>query len=789
MKRTTLFFMLYAFIFAANAQVLYDETFDYQVGERLNGQGGWTEIYSSTPHLSGEGRIITSPALSYSDATGPYALSSMGNAMLMYDIQGSTENNYAFKPFTETPLESGVVYLTSMVYVNANLGPTHTEICGLSDGSSPGPKVMIKKLSPSSTFAFGTTRAAASTAAYKYGQNIFDVLTTYLVVLKYDFATQTSSIFVNPELGSTTEPATPEIFDNSSDTKRSKLNNMWFRNQKNRCNHTVGGLRVSTSWAAAVALPAVALDYPVVGVASNITNNSFTANWTPVANAVGYEVAVYSQTTPVKMVIVSGQSIASVAIKDLKSNTKYNYTVIAKGDGLAYASSGASALSAEITTLGLSVPVVADATGIGNEGFTANWLPVANASGYDVMLYQGSSVINTVTVSAENLNYIFTALRSGTTYKYSVIAKGDGISHLHSTPSDFISVTTNTQAVNAVNTDFGDGSWGPAIPAPASNLPLTGAFPTAFVNGFELIKSVLYGVTSTGPNGQTYVNGIRIDRGGAVNLPVINALEELEIHILGGDQKNVHVKEYNEATFEWELVGPGNGSGIGIYKLAGTRTNIFVIKMTRVTPVKLKIENGDTGSMTLNKVISRQTASTAVELSVPTGIGEATNIIPGGFTASWSPVANAVGYIVAVLNDGAYLNKNFFVEGGTTSSYNVAGLGDTPFCSYQVAAVGDGVNYSNSLLSEASAVFAVVADPSNLHEVNKNAANVWVSGKNILASETGSFQVYNLQGSLLLTAKNTDNINSNLNGGLYLIRFTNTAGKTSIHKVIIREGR
>lgn len=786
MKKITLFLALCAFAFAANAQVLYDETFNYaNVPGPLNGQGGWVETGGA--HANGEGRTIVSPPLSYSDGAGSWALSSMGNSFYMYDVLGATADNYVYKPFVATPINSGIVYVSFLFQVNASLASTNTEIFGLADGTGAGPKVMIQKATPSSTFKIGTTRGQASTSAYKYGTTVCNTLTTYFLVLKYDFSNSTSSVFINPPLASVAEPATAEIFDNTSTTIRTQLNNMWNRNQNNKANFNVSGVRVSTSWSAAVGLPATPLAFPTNVTADGITNSDFTAKWSPVANASGYDIAVYEGTTQVKAIYVAGQATSSTIITGLKSNTAYTVTVVAKGDGITFASSGAS-LPASFSTVGLSAPVVGDATAISDNGFTANWTAVSNAVSYDVNLYFGTQLVSTTNVNGQaSASLVIPALKAGTTYKYTVTAKGDGVTNLSSTASLPALATTTFPAVNAINTDFGDGTWGTIIPTPATNMPANGMYPSGSINGFTLMSAALYGLAVTGPKAEEHSNLIKMDKssfGAAVITPTLNSVARLELHITGGDLKTFNVKQWNAGTSTWDLVGPGNGSGTGVYTISGILENIFNIDLNIATPTQLKIENASTSSINISKIISYATMPTTVDLPAPTGIGAATNLVAGGFTASWSPVANATGYLVTVLNHGTYLHKTFAVTGQATSSYNVIGLDSASVCTYQVAAVGDGISYSNSLLSAPSASFAITA---GLMAVNNPTVSNLIrsNGKNIYTPEVGEIEVYNLQGLKVSTAENVNILHTNLNTGLYIVKFTNQSGKVFTNKVLI----
>ena len=93
------------------------------------------------------------------------------------------------------------------------------------------------------------------------------------------------------------------------------------------------------------------LTTPAVGAASSVTTTGFTANWTAVANALGYYVRVFNGATVVSTTYTAGQASTSLAISGLIVNTTYNYKVIAIGNVTSYASSDASDLSNSFTTL------------------------------------------------------------------------------------------------------------------------------------------------------------------------------------------------------------------------------------------------------------------------------------------------------------------------------------------------------------------------------------------------------------------------------------------------------
>jgi acetyl esterase/lipase len=176
------------------------------------------------------------------------------------------------------------------------------------------------------------------------------------LIIKYDFSNSTASVFINPELGTSSEPVA-DIVDNTTATFRTQLNNLWFRSQGSSVQKfNIGGVRVSSTWAEAVEILPTApkLATPNVGTATDITSTGFTANWTTVTNAVGYDVKVYQGATLISTTNVSGQATTSLIIGGLLPGTNYTYKVVAKGNGTDFSDSDLSAASTLFSTLGIS---------------------------------------------------------------------------------------------------------------------------------------------------------------------------------------------------------------------------------------------------------------------------------------------------------------------------------------------------------------------------------------------------------------------------------------------------
>jgi phosphodiesterase/alkaline phosphatase D-like protein len=125
---------------------------------------------------------------------------------------------------------------------------------------------------------------------------------------------------------------------------------------------------------------------PTAGAASSVTSSSFTANWSASSGATGYRLDVSTSIGFGTFVTGYGNkdigNATSAPVSGLTPGTPYYFRV------RAYNSVGTSSSSATITVTtssnpsAPSAPVAGAATGIGVEGFTANWSDSAGATGY-----------------------------------------------------------------------------------------------------------------------------------------------------------------------------------------------------------------------------------------------------------------------------------------------------------------------------------------------------------------------------------------------------------------------
>jgi len=433
----------------------------------------------------------------------------------------------------------------------------------------------------------------------------------------------------------------------------------------------------------------------------------------------------------------------------------------------------------------LSTPTVGSATLIGDTGFTANWTTIANASGYDVKVYLGSNLVSTTNFAGQATTVgAVTGLMSGLTYTFKVIAKGDGLSYSDSELSLASSnvSTLDPYASNAINTDFGNVSWGD----PFMTQPISGSYTSSSLNGFDLNAAMLYTTNGVakGIKGESHTNRIAIDKitnGGKVTFPTVNSVEQIEIHATAGTAGNgFQLKEFDAATNTWNSIG-----GTYVYdansKTAGT-DSIYIIPISRSVPTKFRIENPTNGGIYLLQVITRTTNPAL--LAKPT-VSAASGISSTGFTANWTAVANATGYKVRVYQAGTEItNSPFSANGQATESLSIADLIAETAYSFKVQAIGDGdVNFSDSFLSFAGLVTTSIG--TSLDELNTSNFAI-VSGKKISFAEAGSVSIFSLQGAQVYQAKNVNSVDTNLATGLYILQFTNNVGKQLIQKISIK---
>lgn len=173
----------------------------------------------------------------------------------------------------------------------------------------------------------------------------------------------------------------------------------------------------------------IPIQTPVAIDASDVTNNSFTANWNTVSGANDYEIDVATDISFSNIInLLKNVAPSSTVIDNLEDNTEYFYKVRATSNG-----ENASGNSNTISVITMpDAPAATAATNITNSGFTANWNAVDGLTDY--ILYVSLNNIPATPPSyipgydglpINGTTHTLTGLASGTIYYYTVRTKVD----------------------------------------------------------------------------------------------------------------------------------------------------------------------------------------------------------------------------------------------------------------------------------------------------------------------------------------------------------------------------
>jgi len=182
---------------------------------------------------------------------------------------------------------------------------------------------------------------------------------------------------------------------------------------------------------------------PVAKAATEITPNSFKANWDKSDNVTGYYFYLKEKVSGkyiLKEIAVSHLLYSYVA-ENLESGMSYEYYVTSKNQDAVSEKSN----TISVTTVILSVPVALSANNINATSFNARWNAVSGATGYKLEVSDGNTWKY---YSTTTTNYTLTNLTPSFSYEYRVRATfSSGISGT----SNVISVKTKPEAPVATN--------------------------------------------------------------------------------------------------------------------------------------------------------------------------------------------------------------------------------------------------------------------------------------------------------------------------------------------------
>jgi hypothetical protein len=305
------------------------ENMDYSNSSTLT-SNGWTV------HSTGINPItVSTGSISYSG----YLSSEIGNEISLSSGGGEDINRLI------TPRSSGVIYTSFILNVTSATTSGDYFFCvgQTTIGTTFRGRIFVKR-DASSKIAFGISQ---STTSANYTGYLYDLNTSYLIVLKYEIFSGTtndkSSIYVNPILN-TTEPASG--WYTNTDASGSDLSEVGTIGLRQGGSTTAAGLkldgiRVSTSWA------------DIVGTEQIFTG---TGNWTETAR---WNSGSVPATTSAATIDGSATVSSAVSVSEIKINATRSLTVANNGQ---LTVSGAVTNNAGLTGL----VIKSDASGTGS---------------------------------------------------------------------------------------------------------------------------------------------------------------------------------------------------------------------------------------------------------------------------------------------------------------------------------------------------------------------------------------------------------------------------------------
>lgn len=299
----------------------------------------------------GSNPVLQASTLSYDT----YIDNLKGSEILLANLGSSGVRSSSYSLKSDYTYSGAAYYLAALVKITEVTGKG--DILAFDGNFTANAQRGRLYVNPSgSGFCFGLAYGSETPT---YGQTSLEFGSTHLVVLKIvpagntSTGTEEATLWVDPDLTKAEAANAPLVALTEQPIGLKSIRGITIR-QRAKIAGSIAGLRFGASWADVVkkstsSLPA--LDVPVLGAASAIGAEVFTANWTAVANAAGYKVKVYAGENMIAEKSIDGQANASVVFYNMPVATELTYTVTALGDMINYDNSAASEASAAFSTL------------------------------------------------------------------------------------------------------------------------------------------------------------------------------------------------------------------------------------------------------------------------------------------------------------------------------------------------------------------------------------------------------------------------------------------------------
>ncbi len=300
MKKLFTLCLFVSFAYSGKSQIL-TEDFNYTAGDTLNTK--WTWISSYVNPIT-----ITSPGLTFAGFLG----SNIGNAVTM------TNNGQDLYKDASSSITSGNVYVSFMINVSAAQA-TGDYFFGLLPSTSTTTytgRTFIK--SSGSGFQIGVSK---STEAATYATTVYDFNTTYLVVVKYNFGTTSTTddqitLYVFDSSIPSTEPTVPTAGPTAGTAAdATTLSRVALRqgSASSAPSLTIDGIRMADSWT-------TVLPVTLKSITASLINSQPQLNWVT-SNEINFDYFGVEKSLDAKNFATIGQ----VASNNNSNGSSYTY--------------------------------------------------------------------------------------------------------------------------------------------------------------------------------------------------------------------------------------------------------------------------------------------------------------------------------------------------------------------------------------------------------------------------------------------------------------------------------
>jgi titin len=473
--------------------------------------------------------------------------------------------------------------------------------------------------------------------------------------------------------------------------------------------YNIGGASVSST-------PVISLTTvppaPLATTAAAVTPSGFKASWNAATGASGYllDLALDSAFTNIVTgysgKIVTGATTTSLTLTGLEAGTSYYYRVRSTNSG------GISENSNVISQATMSIPIATPATLVTQTGFTATWLVVDGASTYQLDVSVKSDFSSYVAGFNNKdvgnvLSYNVTGLISAGVYYYRVRAVNVGVTSINSNVITQGTLGLPVAIAAASITQIGfTARWNPATAAIGYRLDVAtdAAFTTMIANHINLdVGNVTSFAVQNIPSGTTYFYRVRAVSSGATssnsNSITLATLPPTPPVPITASATSVTQYAFNANWFAsagatgYRLdlsMDPTFGSFVPGFdnRDVGSVVSYSLNSLAAGTAYFYRVRAYNSGGTSVSSVSVSQITLPATPPEAPLAVAAA-SVTPIGFTAGWSSVIGANGYVLDVALDSAFAGMvSDFTnrDVGNVTVMTVAGLTSGTVYYYRVRA-------------------------------------------------------------------------------------------------------